>query len=95
VLAYLSRFTSWIPAHYEVRSLVRGKLYPFPINLDTLEQFFGRKLDAVSAQALLEKLLESSAADPAYVVPTFPLIPNEETAPAASQRQTQHFNPAI
>src|SRR5262249_61079519 len=39
LLAYLSRFTDWVPARYEVRSLVRGRLYPFPINLDTLEQF--------------------------------------------------------
>src|SRR6266542_192965 len=40
LLDYLSRFTDWIPAHYEVKSLLRGSLYPFPINLDTLERFF-------------------------------------------------------
>ncbi len=56
LLAYLSRFTEWIPARYEVRSLVRDKLYPFPINLNTLEQFFGCTLDAVSGQQLLEEV---------------------------------------
>src|SRR6266508_2841341 len=56
LLAYLSRFTDWVPAHYEVRSLVRGRLYPFPINLDTLEQFFGCKLDAPSARRLLDEV---------------------------------------
>jgi len=56
LLAYLSRFTDWVPARYEVRSLVRGRLYPFPINLDTLEQFFGRKLDADAARRLLDEV---------------------------------------
>lgn len=53
LLRYLSRFSDWMPARYEVRSLVRGQLVPFPINLTTLEQFFGRELDAKSAEAML------------------------------------------
>lgn len=53
LLRYLSRFTDWRSAHYEVRSLVRGQLLPFPINLTTLERFFGRTLDADSARRLL------------------------------------------
>ncbi|MDY3560781.1 UDP-galactopyranose mutase [Gemmata sp. JC673] len=53
LLRYLSRFAEFAPAKYEVRSLVRDQLYPFPINLGTLEQFFGRKLDADSAEQLL------------------------------------------
>ncbi len=56
LLRYLSRFTDWIPANYEVRSLVRGELFPFPINLTTLEQFFGRSLDAATAEQLLQRL---------------------------------------
>jgi UDP-galactopyranose mutase len=53
LLRYLSRFTDWVPATYEVRSLVGGRLYPFPINLTTLEQFFGVSLDAAAAERLL------------------------------------------
>jgi UDP-galactopyranose mutase len=56
LLAYLGRFTDWRPARYEVRSLVRGRLFPFPINLTTLEMFFGRPLDADSAAQLLARL---------------------------------------
>jgi UDP-galactopyranose mutase len=56
LLRYLSRFADFAPANYEVRSLVRGELFPFPINLDTLERFFGRKLDAASAEQLLARL---------------------------------------
>lgn len=40
LLNYLSRFTDWIPGNYIVKSHVQGDLYPFPINLTTLEKFF-------------------------------------------------------
>jgi UDP-galactopyranose mutase len=53
LLRYLSRFTEWIPGNYRVLSQVGGRLYPFPINLTTLEQFFGRSLDAETAERLL------------------------------------------
>lgn len=56
LLRYLGRFTEWIPARYEVKSQYRGRLYPFPINLNTLEQFFGRTLTPETAEALLNRL---------------------------------------
>jgi UDP-galactopyranose mutase len=62
LLRYLGRFTDWLPARYEVRSLVRGTLYPFPINLTTLEMFFGKKLDAGLAEQLLARLRQPIAA---------------------------------
>ncbi len=40
---YLSKFTKWIPGEYIVRSSIDSKLYPIPINLDTLEMFFNKK----------------------------------------------------
>src|SRR5207253_4476164 len=55
VLRYLSAFTEWLPARYVVKSSVGAQLYPFPINLTTLEQFFGRRLDAVVAARLLDE----------------------------------------
>src|SRR5262249_28939263 len=55
LLKYLSRFTDWIPARYEVKSLVRGELFPFPINLSTLEQFYRRELTAEQAEDLLAR----------------------------------------
>ena len=39
-LKYLSKFTKWIPGNYIVKSVVDNKLYPIPINLETLENFF-------------------------------------------------------
>ena len=53
LLHYLSRFTEWIPGNYLVKSSVGSKLYPFPINLTTLEQFFDRDLDERTAEQLL------------------------------------------
>lgn len=40
LLSYLSKFTDWIPGNYIVKSYINGCLYPFPINLTTLEKFF-------------------------------------------------------
>ena len=40
---YLSKFTKWIPGEYIVKSSFDKKLYPIPINLNTLEMFFNRK----------------------------------------------------
>ena len=42
LLNYLSQFTEWIPGNYIVKSQTRGELFPFPINLLTLRQFFKR-----------------------------------------------------
>lgn len=64
LLAYLSRFTDWIPGNYYVKARVGGRLYPFPINITTLEMFFGTSLDSSSAERLLESVREDIA-DPA------------------------------
>ena len=40
---YLSNFTKWIPGEYIVKSKVNNKLYPIPINLETIESFFNIK----------------------------------------------------
>ena len=56
VVEYLSQFTDWIEGNYIVKSQVKGELYPFPINLETLEKFFNLSdLDKDSAEALLEE----------------------------------------
>ena len=49
ILKYLSKFTKWIPGEYIVKSSVDNKLYPMPINLDTLEMFFNKKFKSKKA----------------------------------------------
>lgn len=51
---YLSQFTEWIPGNYYVKSFSRGEYFNFPINLNTLEQFFKVTLTPEQAMALLE-----------------------------------------
>lgn len=46
VLAYLSKFTEWRPTIYKVKSYVDGRLYDFPINLNTINQFFNMNLSS-------------------------------------------------
>lgn len=56
LIDYLSQFTDWIEGNYFVKSMVDGRLYPFPINLTTLEMFFNvGGLTPESAELLLEK----------------------------------------
>ena len=54
LVAYLTRFTDWLAADYRVVCELRGEHYPFPINLTTLEKFFGLELTPVAAAALLQ-----------------------------------------
>lgn len=56
LLNFLSTFTEWIPGNYIVQSLVRGELYPFPINLLTLEKFFGREFTEETAKIHLSSI---------------------------------------
>ncbi len=55
VYNYLSQFTEWVSGNYYVKSFSQGQFFSFPINLNTLEQFFNTKLTAAEALALLEK----------------------------------------
>lgn len=59
LLNYLSEFTEWIPGDYYVKVSTGGALYPFPINLLTLRQFFNKpELTAEGAAELLEEKRE-------------------------------------
>ena len=53
---YLSKFTKWIKGDYKVKSYVDGILYPFPINLTTLEMFFRTRFkNKKDAKKFIEK----------------------------------------
>lgn len=44
VKKFLSQFTSWIPQRYKVRVSINKKLYSFPINRNTLNEYFNLEL---------------------------------------------------
>ena len=56
VVDYLSRFTSWIAGNYRVESFTQGQYFPIPINIDTLEKFYGVSLSRDDAKNLLDNL---------------------------------------
>lgn len=58
VVDYLSQFTAWRPYEHRVLSSVDGKLLPVPINLDTINGYYGMNLTEEEAQAFLDSLAE-------------------------------------
>lgn len=52
---YLSNYTEWIEGDYYVKCSTRGQLFPFPINLITLSQFYNRKFTPNEAREFLKK----------------------------------------
>ncbi len=58
LIAYLSKFTGWLDSDYIVKSFTNEILYPFPINLTTLELFFNRSFTESSARQFLESRRE-------------------------------------
>ena len=58
VFDYLSRFTEWRPYQHRVLASVDGQLMPIPINLTTINQYFGLNLTAFDVEQFLQKLAE-------------------------------------
>ena len=54
VVDYLSRFTEWHPYEHRVLAHIDGHLYPFPINLDTINYIFDMDLDETGAELFLK-----------------------------------------
>ncbi len=52
---YLSLFTEWRPTEYEIRAWTDGRFWPFPINLNTFEQFVGRPSTSEEMTATLAR----------------------------------------
>ena len=53
IVEYLGRFTEWHRVEYKIRSWVDGRLWQFPINLNTFEQLIGRPSTPEEMQATL------------------------------------------
>jgi UDP-galactopyranose mutase len=62
VFTYLSQFTLWREYEHRVLAWVAGQLVPIPINVDTVNQLYGLKLDTQEMEAYLDKVAEKRAA---------------------------------
>jgi UDP-galactopyranose mutase len=58
IYRYLSRFTAWRGYEHRVLAFVDGKHLPFPINVDTVNQLYGLKLDGAGLEAYLAQVAE-------------------------------------
>ncbi|MBV9609574.1 MAG: NAD(P)-binding protein, partial [Acidobacteria bacterium] len=58
VFEYLSKFTEWRSYEHHVLASVDGQLLPVPINLDTLNRYYGLSMDSFQAAKFLDSLAE-------------------------------------
>ncbi|MES2569166.1 MAG: UDP-galactopyranose mutase [Verrucomicrobiota bacterium] len=53
IVTYLSQFTEWHKVDYTILSSTHGRLWPFPINLNTFEKLLGRASSTEEMEATL------------------------------------------
>lgn len=53
---YLSRFTKWNNYRHKVKASIGGKLYPFPININTLNSLYNLNLNEETINQYLDKI---------------------------------------
>lgn len=56
VWEYLSKFTTWRHYQYIIKAHVDGQLFDFPINLNTINQFYNLNLSTSEVKKFLEKI---------------------------------------
>lgn len=76
IWAYIQRFTPIVPFTLRVKAMVRGHLYSFPINLDTVEEVFG--IEGSEAARALRHLL------------AVPRVPGSHDAASWTREQIGH-----
>jgi UDP-galactopyranose mutase len=64
VIDYVQRFARFRPYNHRVKSTVGGKVWSLPINLHTINQFYGLSLDPDQARTFLAGKAEKPAAEP-------------------------------
>ncbi len=63
VWEYVNRFTAFTGYQHRVFSTYKGRVYPLPINLATISEYFGRALSPDQARALIAEQSAEVAAD--------------------------------
>lgn len=64
VWQYLNRFTQFMPYTNRVKTTARGRVFSLPINLLTINQFFGKTLSPSEARAFIKEQADLSIEDP-------------------------------
>jgi UDP-galactopyranose mutase len=61
---YLNKFSKFMPYINRVKAVSAGKIYTLPINLLTINQFYGKTLNPSEAKAFIESLGDRSIQEP-------------------------------
>ncbi len=61
---YVRRFDEFMPFTNRVKAVVRGRVYSMPVNLHTINQFFGLALGPAEAKAFLASKADLSIVEP-------------------------------
>lgn len=64
VWQFVNRFMAFKPYTNRVKTTVRGQVYSMPINLHTINQFFGKAMSPQEAQQFIAKQAETTIQDP-------------------------------
>lgn len=61
---YIRQFDEFMPFTNRVKAIYKGKVYSLPVNLMTINQFFGKTFNPAEAQAFMAEIGDQSIADP-------------------------------
>ncbi len=61
---YVNTFVEFRPYVHRVKANRKGKIYPLPVNLQTINQFFDKSFNPAEARAFLATLGDASITDP-------------------------------
>ncbi len=64
VWAYINRFGVMKPYNHKVKALSGGEMYSLPVNLRTINQFFGTSFNAEEAEAFIESKSDKTITSP-------------------------------
>lgn len=64
VWAYVNRYETFLPYKNRVKTTVGGQVFSLPVNLHTINQFFGKTFRPDEAKSFIEEQADTSIADP-------------------------------
>lgn len=64
VWKYIQQFDEFMPFTNRVKAITQGRVYTLPVNLLTINQFFGKTFSPAQAQAFLESQADTTIVEP-------------------------------
>lgn len=61
---YIRNFDEFMPFTNRVKAITKGRIFSFPINLQTINQFFGKTFSPAEAASFIESISDASITEP-------------------------------